>query len=131
MRIKVACLGIFLVLSGCSSEEESHQTGDNKANVEKKLENSPIQKPLANTNDQVVSDGNRALQEPPSRSELRVISEETKAAEEHAKNIIDKFDNNLNDRGQRKVAEAEFKQMLPEYKEKMLQLGKAQLKEGK
>lgn len=131
MRIKAACLGIYLVLSGCSSGEESHPTGDNKVNVEKTLENSPTKKPLAKTNEQLMSDGDGGLQAPPSRSELRVISEETKTAEEHAKNLIDKFDNNLNDLGQRKAAEAEFKQMLPEYKEKMLQLGKAQLKDGK
>ena len=45
--------------------------------------------------------------------------------------MIEEFDANLDNREARKVAESKFKKSLPEYKEKMLLLGKATLKEAK
>jgi hypothetical protein len=65
----------------------------------------------------------------PTRSELRVISEQAKATENEVKSVIEEFDANLGNLEARKTAEAKFKKSLPEYKEKMLQLGKAKLKE--
>lgn len=133
VRLKVICLGVFIMLSGCSSEENLG-VDDKKAKVGKSSENSgisPVKQQVTNSADSAITNNDMHVQEPPTRSELRVLSEEAKATEERAKDVIEKFDSNLSDLKNRKSAEAEFKQMLPEYKEKMLQIGKAKLKEGK
>ncbi|CAD6882343.1 hypothetical protein [Methylomonas albis] len=119
-----------LQLQGCSSEESQSKISRKDA-VSKQIVNSP-KDPLNSDTDTLPSSGTvHPDAEPPSRSELRVMSEETKATEEQAKRVIERFDENLNNREQRKVAETEFKNMLPEYKAKMLQLGKAQLQHEK
>ncbi|WP_426991519.1 hypothetical protein [Methylomonas sp. CM2] len=64
----------------------------------------------------------------PNRSELRVMTEDAKATENAVKNVIERFDANLSDRQARESAQNEFKAMLPDYKEKMLQIGKAKMK---
>lgn len=130
LNIRSCLAGIFIsiLLLGCSKDDKpaassnqkktdlQSQKADNKAALtEKALQKLPT------------------LPEPlklPTRSEVRVLSEDTKAIESDAKNVIGKFDDNLSNRQIRKEAEAEFKKMLPEYKEKMLLLGKAKLKEA-
>ena len=129
-RLLVWGLAIALVaLQGCSSEED--HPNDNSANAVNTQHEINSNGQAQSNASEVSAEQTSQLPQPPSRSELRVMSEEAKATEEQAKGVIEQFDMNLNDREQRKLAEAKFKNMLPEYKEKMLQLGKAQLQEQK
>jgi hypothetical protein len=135
MRLNLACVFISLALCGCSSENSSTDAqkvgGDQK--TEQPLNRSSSQPvgvppgvataPILENSDQQHAP---AL---PTRSELRVISEQAKATENEVKSVIEEFDANLGNLEARKAAEAKFKKSLPEYKEKMLQLGKAKLKE--
>jgi hypothetical protein len=66
----------------------------------------------------------------PTRSELRVISEQVKINEDKAQDVIKQFDASLKSPELRNSTQAKFKQILPEYKKQMLQLGKAKLKEA-
>lgn len=116
------------LLQGCSSEENLPKNSSKDA-VGK--QNADYSKASVNSQTVVTSDPERQEPVPPSRSELRVMSEEAKVVEAQAKTVIQQFDMNLNNIEQRKAAEAKFKSMLPEYKEKMLQLGKAQLQQDK
>ncbi len=128
-RVFLSTILISILLIGCSKEEKP-------ASADNKLESKqPNQKAIAKST--VLPDKAipkiQTLPEPPAlptRSEVRVLSEETKAIESDAKNVIDQFDANLSNRQLRKDAEAKFQKMLPEYKEKMLSLGKAKLKEA-
>ena len=132
MRLVAPSIFISLVLCGCSSENSS--SGANKVNegkIEKPLNrssNQPGSVPGVSTQNQ--DNGEQQAPALPTRSELRVISEQAKATENEVKNVIEEFDTNLGNLEARKVAEAKFKKSLPEYKEKMLQLGKAKLKEA-
>jgi len=121
-----------MFLCGCSSENSStdaQKAGDGKK-TEKPLSQSlgqPISPPGVS---QLPENSEQQFPALPTRSELRVLSEQVKATENEAKNVIEQFDANLNNREARKEAEAKFKKILPEYKEKMLQIGKAKLKEA-
>lgn len=66
----------------------------------------------------------------PTRSELRVLSEQNKQSEAQAQDIIERFGQHLNDPQARQALQSEFKQLLPSYKANMLQLGKAKLQES-
>ncbi len=128
-RFLAFLMGIGLILlQGCSSEENLPKNSS-KDSVTQQSTNDT--KAPANSNADVTSESDHQGPVSPSRSELRVMAEETKATEEQAKSVIEQFDMNLNNREQRIVAEDKFKKMLPEYKEKMLQLGKAQLQHEK
>jgi len=120
-------------LYGCSSENsatDAQKVGDGKK-IETLLKQSSNQPPaLPEISTQIQDNGQNQAPSLPTRSELRVISEQAKALESKAKNVIQQFDANLNNRQAREEAETQFKNMLPEYKEKMLQIGKIQLKEA-
>ncbi|UOA08749.1 hypothetical protein [Methylobacter sp. S3L5C] len=124
---------ISLFLYGCSSENSTTDTqkaSDGKK-IEKLLKQTSNQPPsLPEISTQTQDDSQKQASALPTRSELRVISEQAKALESKAKNVIEQFDDNLNNHQARKEAETQFKNMLPEYKEKMLQIGKARLKEA-
>jgi hypothetical protein len=132
IRFIVICIFVSLTLCGCSSENSS--SDNNKNNETKKIEN-----PINSSSGQSVgvprastSNSDNSEQEAtalPTRSELRVISEQAKTTENEAKDIIESFDANLDNRDARKDAETKFKKILPEYKKQMLQIGKAKLKE--
>lgn len=66
----------------------------------------------------------------PTRSELRVLTEQTKATEADTRHLIELFDANLDNRAVRAQTQSEFNKMLPAYKEKMLKIAKAKLKEA-
>lgn len=132
IRFIGACIFVCLALCGCSPESPSSDA--NKNNEGKRIEN-----PINRSSGQSVSVPGASIpnlenaeqQTPalPTRSELRVISEQAKTTENEAKNIIELFDANLDNPGARKDIEAKFKKILPEYKKQMLQIGKAKLKE--
>lgn len=129
IRSCLVLVSISILLLGCSKDDTP-----TVSNGSKKAE---LQSQKADAKSAALSEKGTTkiptLPEPmklPTRSEVRVLSEDTKAIENDAKNVIGKFDDNLNNRQIRKEAEAEFKKMLPEYKEKMLLLGKAKLKEA-
>ena len=65
------------------------------------------------------------------RNELKVLTEEAKSDEDKIQEIMDRANQNLSDRNTLKQAEADIKNILPEYKEKMLQIAKAKLKDQK
>lgn len=117
-----------VLLGACSSEEDSSNhklsqqgQGSNQSASEATAGGAPvINSALPHLPEQPVT---------PNRSELRVMSEEAKEAESSVKNVIERFDANLSDRQAREAAQNEFKAMLPDYKENMLQIGKAKLKE--
>lgn len=123
--------GSSATLVGCSGEEgavTSEKARSEKANETAQLKN-------AGSGD---GSGERPLLPPspstqptdiPSRSELRVLSEEAKSIENSAQRDIERFDNSLGNQQERNAVQNEFKAMLPEYKEKMLQIGKAKLAE--
>ncbi len=131
-RPNLTCVFISLFLYGCSSENsatDAQKVGDGKK-IETLLKQSSNQPPaLPEISTQIQDNGQNQAPSLPTRSELRVISEQAKALESKAKNVIQQFDANLNNRQARKETETRFKNMLPEYKEKMLQIGKVRLKE--
>ncbi len=131
-RPNLTCVFISLFLYGCSSENsttDAQKAGDGKKieNLLKQSSNQP--QALPGISIQTLDNGQNQNPPLPTRSELRVISEQAKALESKAKNVIEQFDANLNNRQARKETETRFKNMLPEYKEKMLQIGKVRLKE--
>jgi hypothetical protein len=134
MRIVVPSIFISLALCGCSSENSS--SGANKVTEAKKTEMPVIQSsnrlvgPPPGVSKENIHNIKQQAPALPTRSELRVISEEAKTTQNEVTNVIEEFDANLHNREARKVAEAKFKKSLPEYKEKMLLLGKAKLKEA-
>ncbi len=67
---------------------------------------------------------------PPTRSELRVMAEQAKGGEAEIKGLIQQFDANLDDPLLRKKTEQALNAALPEYKEKMLAIGKARLRDA-
>jgi hypothetical protein len=117
-------------LCGCSYENSSTRA---KKTTEKKSEQQLTQEgqPVSPPGIKAPIPVNSGEHEPevPTRSELRVLSEQAKATEKEVKGMIEEFDTNLANREARQVAEDKLKNTLPEYKEKMLQLGKAKLKE--
>ena len=65
----------------------------------------------------------------PTRSELRRMEEESNSAEANIQEHMQHFDANLGDPRERRKIEQDLKAALPEYKEKMLILGKSKLKD--
>ncbi|MEY3289141.1 MAG: hypothetical protein RLZZ419_1383 [Pseudomonadota bacterium] len=133
-RLNLTCIFISLFLYGCSSENSSNdmqKAGDGKKTAQplKQSLNQSIDLPRIST--QNLDNNEKKAPALLTRSERRVISEQAKAMEIEAKNVIQQFDANLNNRLARKEAENRLKNMLPEYKKKMLLIGKAQLKEAK
>ncbi|MDD5125543.1 hypothetical protein [Methylovulum sp.] len=129
MRFVTVSLFLSLVLSGCSSEDSKSKVakvGTTKKDGSSITEISNEQKGLIGTSS--VKDIENQLQTLPTRSELRVLSEEVKVTENEVKEIIEQFGENLDNRQARKETEVRFKQMLPEYKEKMMLLGKSKMK---
>ncbi|MFI3199105.1 MAG: hypothetical protein QX196_12390, partial [Methylococcaceae bacterium] len=128
----LACIFISLALCGCSNENSSSDTkkADDGKKTEKPLTQSLVQPVLPPGVSKAPENSDQQVPALPTRSELRVLSEQAKATENEAKIVIEQFDANLNNREARAEAEAKFKSVLPEYKEKMLQLGKAKLKEA-
>jgi hypothetical protein len=61
------------------------------------------------------------------RSELRVLEEETKNKEEEVRDLIQQFDANLDNPEGRRLAEDALQKVLPEYKKNMLAVGKEKL----
>jgi len=114
---------LVMLLSACSSDDSS----SNKQSVQQ----TSARPPTSGAGGGVPPVGQSAVpDEPvkPNRSELRVMTEDAKATENAVKNVIERFDANLSDRQARESAQNEFKAMLPDYKEKMLQIGKAKMK---
>jgi hypothetical protein len=125
-------LWISAVLAGCSAEDNSSAKDKQEGAKQTAAPNIQPAKPLAEHKDLgSAEDKDANTLAPPTRSELRVMSEDAKATEDQVKEVIEQFDANLDDREQRKLAQAKFKQMLPEYKENMLKIGKAQLTQEK
>jgi hypothetical protein len=132
-RPSLTCVFISLFLYGCSSEKsttDAQKTGDVKQTEKIAKQSSDQPQALPGTSIQTLDNGQNQNPALPTRSERRVISEQAKAIESKAKNVIQQFDANLNNRQAREEAETRFKNMLPEYKEKMLQIGKVRLKEA-
>ena len=131
-RLNLACVFISLALCGCSNENSSSDAkkADGGKKTEQPLNHSLVQPALPPGVSQAPESGEQQIPELPTRSELRVLTEQAKATESEAKIVIEQFDANLNNREARAEAEAKFKSVLPEYKEKMLLIGKAKLKEG-
>lgn len=131
MRLVTVNLLCGLVLSGCTSE-------DSKSTVakvsDKQKEGNPTTEISNEQKGQVgtpsVKDDKNLSQTLPTRSELRVLSEDVEAKNNEVNEVIEQFDDNLNNRQVRKEAEVKFKQILPEYKEKMMLIGKSKLKEA-
>lgn len=115
-------------ITGCSSEQSSPRTESPQAEVPQKAEPAPSQAKAKRLEPEQTGPAREGDHAPPTRSELRVMSEEAKAAEGAMKTIVDRFDANLSDRSAREAAESDFKALLPEYKEKMLEIGKARLR---
>ena len=107
------------VLLGCSTRDES--LPDQHAARRQQLASHP--QPLASPADTVQP----PMPARPSRSELRVLAEENRHSEAKAQDIIERFDQHLDDPQGRKALQAEFNRLLPAYKANMLKLGKAQL----
>ncbi len=119
----------LLFVFGCSNEQSS-SAADAVKPVAKSSDTNPIltsRQPVLPPEEGLNSADFQQTPQLPTRSELRVLTEETKATEANAQQVIERFDSNLSDPAQRKIAQDEFKQMLPGYKEKMLQIGKSQL----
>lgn len=128
----VTILSLCLILSACSKDESS--SGSDAVNTSK-IQADKISEPTKNSgvlieNIETPEEGKDQLISPPTRSELRDLSEKTRETEDDAKAVIEQFDANLNNPEERKETQEKFKQMLPEYKEKMIQIGKAKLKES-
>ena len=130
-RLNLACIFISLALCGCSSENSTSDTqkADDGKKKEQPLNQSLVQPLLPPGVSLVPERGEQQVPVLPTRSELRVLAEQVKATDNEVKSVIEEFDANLGNLEARKAAEAKFKKSLPEYKEKMLQLGKAKLKE--
>ncbi len=129
LAIVVAFGGSSATLVGCSGEDVT--VTPEKARAQKTNETAQ----LKNAGSGDVS-GERLLLPPstqpadiPNRSELRVLSEEAKAIENSAQRDIERFNTSLSNQQERNAVQNEFKAMLPEYKDKMLQIGKAKLAE--
>lgn len=126
MRLRFSVAALVMLLSACSSDDSS----SNKQSVQQ----TSARPPTSGAGGGVPPVGQSAVpgisDEPvkPNRSELRVMTEDAKATENAVKNVIERFDANLSDRQARESAQNEFKAMLPDYKEKMLQIGKAKMK---
>jgi uncharacterized lipoprotein len=131
-RLNLACIFISLALCGCSSENSTSDTqkADDGKKKEQPLNQSLVQPLLPPGVSLVPERGEQQVPVLPTRSELRVLAEQVKATDNEVKSVIEEFDANLGNLEARKAAEAKFKKSLPEYKEKMLQLGKAKLKEA-
>lgn len=130
MRLVTVNLLCGLVLSGCTSEDSKStvaKVSDKQKEGNPTTEISNEQKGQVGTSS--VKDDKNLSQTLPTRSELRVLSEDVDAKNNDANEVIEQFDDNLNNRQMRKEAEVKFKQMLPEYKEKMMLIGKSKLKE--
>lgn len=124
LRVLVPGVLIVLMVSGCSSENPATvDPGKPSIGNSQKLSSKPAivtpEKPSS-----------LPASVAPTRSELRVLTEQAKATEQDVQNVIGIFDANLANPQARKQAETSFKKMLPEYKEKMLLIGKSKLKEG-
>ena len=124
MRWMSGLLGLMML--GCSTDE-----GTSTPSV-----NDP--KPDQSASSLKIPDGDGARIEgltstvsQPTRSELRLLSEQNKQSEAQAQDIIERFGQHLNDPQARQALQAEFKQLLPSYKANMLQLGKAKLQESR
>ncbi|OAI20046.1 hypothetical protein A1359_21420 [Methylomonas lenta] len=131
MRLVTVSLLWGLVLSGCTSEDSKStvaKVSDKQKEGNPTTEISNEQKGQVGTSS--VKDDKNLSQTLPTRSELRVLSEDVDAKNNEVNEVIEQFDDNLNNRQVRKEAEVKFKQMLPEYKEKMMLIGKSKLKEA-
>lgn len=123
LRVLVPGVLIVLMVSGCSSENPATvDPGKPSIGNSQKLSSKPA----------IITPEKTPLpvSVAPTRSELRVLTEQAKATEQDVQNVIGIFDANLANPQARKQAETSFKKMLPEYKEKMLLIGKSKLKEG-
>lgn len=117
-------IGVSLNLSSCSDQNSDIKTTENKSQAVPK--NQPDKPLVANP---VQPQAENQPPKPLTRSELKLITEEAKADEAQIKDVIKDFDANLNNKQARQEAQANLKAILPDYKEKMLQIGKAKLKE--
>ena len=125
--------GLLIVMGMvlCACDSETPTSGSNTLKVNPKEGLVAPKSATASVSVQNPKDSGQPLMPAsPTRSELRVITEQAKATEEKVQNIIMEFDANINVRNARKLAEDKFKKQLPEYKEKMLLIGKAKLKEN-
>ena len=122
----IALIGL-LAITACSSETPSTATGTRKAGATSGGQTRALhpRSGLA-TAAPPLPDAQRPV-EPPTRSELRVMGQQAKGTEAAIKGLIQDFDANLGDPGMRKKTEQAFRSALPEYKAKMLVLGKAKL----
>ena len=125
LRFIASIILVGISLSSCSDQNSDTKTTDNKNQAVSKKQ---PEKPLAGN--PVQPQDENQLPKTPTRSELKLITEEAKVDEAQLKDVIKDFDANLNNKQARKEAEANLKAILPEYKEKMLQIGKAKLKEA-
>jgi hypothetical protein len=132
LKMRLVAAIISLCLWGCSSEQP---TDTKKAADAKKPADSAVasRQPagLSGTSENAQEALKKRPPAPPTRSELRVLSEDAKKTESAVQGIIKAFAARPDDRQARKDAEDKFKKLLPGYKEKMLLVGKAKLNEAK
>lgn len=116
-RVRVAIL--VCGLWGCSVQEQGEAKPDNPPQPS----TATIPQTVATESPLMAS----AVPDQPTRSELRVLSEQNRQTQVKAKEIIARFEQHLKEPRERQALQAEFKQLLPGYKANMLRLGKAQL----
>jgi hypothetical protein len=127
-QIKLLYIVVGLALAGCSSDNSTPEN------------NRPAKSaaPAKNIGSNAIVPEKKAQMQPEkyepepktaTRSELRVLAEQARIDEEKAGDYIERFNDNLGNPQARKEVQEQFKKLLPEYKERMLQLGKAKLKQ--
>lgn len=127
----LAALCCLAFLAACAPESPTEQAPQGAARNKPALDSSrakPIKPGQGVTAKPPDPPALPAAESPPTRSELRVAEEQRSYLEADIKQIIQDFDANLDNRQERSKAEDAFRASLPEYKEKMLALGKAKLK---
>jgi len=122
----------LLALAGCSSETPS--TGQSSA-ASGRADRSDLSQtgpksatsPLRSSPPVTASESQQPERKTFTRSELRVMEEETKNKEEEVRDLIKQFDANLDNPEGRRSAEEAMQKVLPEYKKNMLSVGKEKL----
>lgn len=132
-----ATISIFLgltwlfVLAGCSSETPSgahSSAAPGRADRSEPFQSdSKSASPLRNAPPETASESRQPERQTFTRSELRVLEEETKNKEEEVRDLIQQFDANLDNPEGRRLAEDALQKVLPEYKKNMLAVGKEKL----
>ncbi|WP_347986703.1 hypothetical protein [Methylomonas sp. AM2-LC] len=127
IQIVLIPIALGMLITACS-DQKSPENKQNQSNASQ-VPATQTAKVIAPANNATVSESLIQENRTPSRNEMKVLTEQAKDDEDKIQNVIEQVNENLSDRESRKQAEAKLKSILPEYKEKMLLIAKAKLKE--